>query len=101
MPPNSYYNPSLLYLKMAFAETQWPIPSLKFFYLQSLSATAPYNETHWKDKSWNDLLFKAIGETDATTAQAHLEPGAADPVRPGRLPELDQRGLGGRRCRPS
>ena len=54
---------------MAFAETQWPIPSIKFFYLQSLSAQAPYNETHWKDKSWNDLLFKAIGETDATAAQ--------------------------------
>jgi peptide/nickel transport system substrate-binding protein len=69
VPPNSYYNPSLLYLKMAFAETQWPIPSLKFFYLQALSSSAPYNETHWKDKSWNDLLFRAIGETDATTAQ--------------------------------
>jgi peptide/nickel transport system substrate-binding protein len=69
VPPNSYYNPSLLYLKMAFAETQWPIPSLKFFYLQSLSAQAPYNETHWKDKSWNDLLFKAIGQTDQTAAQ--------------------------------
>jgi len=69
VPPNSYYNPSLLYLKMAFAETQWPIPSLKFFYLQSLSAQAPYNETHWKDKSWNDLLFKAIGTTDPTAAQ--------------------------------
>jgi peptide/nickel transport system substrate-binding protein len=69
VPPNSYYNPSLLYLKMAFAETQWPIPSLKFFYLQALSAQAPYNETHWKDKTWNDLLFKAIGELDQTAAQ--------------------------------
>ena len=96
VPPNSYYNPSLLYLKMAFAETQWPIPSLKFFYLQSLSAQAPYNETHWKDKSWNDLLFKAIGETDSDGA-GRLEPGAEDPVRPGRLPELDERRLGRRR----
>ena len=69
VPPNSYYNPSLLYLKMAFAETQWPIPSLKFFYLQSLSSTAPYNETHWNSKSFNDLLFKAIGEVDRTKAQ--------------------------------
>jgi peptide/nickel transport system substrate-binding protein len=69
VPPNSYYNPSLLYLKMAFAETQWPIPSLKFFYLQALSSSAPYNETHWKSPSWNALLFKAIGETDQTTAQ--------------------------------
>lgn len=71
VPPNSYYNPSLLYLKMAFAETQWPIPSLKFFYLQALSSNAPYNETHWQDKAWNDLLVKAIGELDETKAQAY------------------------------
>jgi peptide/nickel transport system substrate-binding protein len=69
VPPNSYYNPSLLYLKMAFAETQWPPPSLKFFYLQALSSKAPYNETHWSDKAWNDLLFQAIGELDETKAQ--------------------------------
>jgi peptide/nickel transport system substrate-binding protein len=69
VPPSSYYNPSALYLKMAFAETQWPPPSIKFFYLQALSSKAPYNETHWKNTSWNDLLFKAIGETDDATAQ--------------------------------
>jgi peptide/nickel transport system substrate-binding protein len=71
VPPNSYYNPSLLYLKMAFAETQWPIPSLKFFYLQSLSSTAPYNETHWSDKAWNETLQKAIGELDKAKAQSY------------------------------
>ena len=69
VPPSSYYNPSALYLKMAFAETQWPPPSIKFFYLQALSSKAPYNETHWKNTAWNDLLFKAIGETDQATAQ--------------------------------
>ena len=54
-PPNSYYNPSLLYLKMPFAETQWAITSLKFFYLQALATDAPYNETHWKDATfWNE-----------------------------------------------
>ena len=37
------------YLKMPFAETQWPINSLKFFYLQALASDAPYNETHWKN----------------------------------------------------
>jgi peptide/nickel transport system substrate-binding protein len=70
VPPNSYYNPSLLYLKMAFAETQWPIPSLKFFYLQALSSSAPYNETHWSDKAWNDKLQQAIGELDQDKAQS-------------------------------
>ncbi len=44
-------------------------PVAQVLHLQSLSAQAPYNETHWKDKAWNDLLFKAIGQTDATAAQ--------------------------------
>ena len=70
VPPNSYYNPSLLYLKMPFAETQWPISSLKFFFLQALASDAPYNETHWKSKSWNDLLAKAIAEPNKAKAQA-------------------------------
>jgi peptide/nickel transport system substrate-binding protein len=68
-PPNSYYNPSLLYLKMPFAETQWAITSMKFFYLQALAKDAPYNETHWNNPSFNDLLFQAIGERDETKAQ--------------------------------
>ena len=68
--PNSYYNPSLLYLKMPFAETQWPISSLKFFFLQALATDAPYNETHWKSKSWNDLLSKAIAEPNKAKAQS-------------------------------
>jgi peptide/nickel transport system substrate-binding protein len=68
-PANSYYNPSLLYLKMAFAETQWPMLSLKYFYLQSLSSDAPYNETHFKSSSFGNVLQKAIGELDKTKAQ--------------------------------
>jgi peptide/nickel transport system substrate-binding protein len=68
-PANAYYNPSLLYLKMPFAETQWPISALKFFYLQALASNAPYNETHWHSKTWNTLLFKAIGETNKSKAQ--------------------------------
>jgi len=70
VPPNSYYNPSLLYLKMPFAETQWPISSLKFFFLQALATDAPYNETHWKSKPWNDLLAKAIAEPNKAKAQS-------------------------------
>jgi len=70
-PASSYYNPSILYLKMAFAQTQWAVPSIKFFYLQSLAADAPYNETHWHSTSFNNLLFKAIGELDKTKAQQY------------------------------
>jgi peptide/nickel transport system substrate-binding protein len=69
VPASSYFNPSLKYLKMLFAETQWPPSSLKFFYLQALAANAPYNETHWHSKSFNTLLFKAIGELNHAKAQ--------------------------------
>jgi peptide/nickel transport system substrate-binding protein len=68
-PANSYYNPSLLYLKMAFAETQWPMLSLKYFYLQALSPNAPYNETHFKSAAFSDALAKAIAELDKSKAQ--------------------------------
>ena len=96
-PSNAYYNPSLLYLKMPFAETQWAITSLKFFYLQALASDAPYNETHWKNAdSSNKLLIEAIGESEQDQGAGPVEPGAEDPVRPGRLPELDERRLGGR-----
>jgi peptide/nickel transport system substrate-binding protein len=68
-PASAYYNPSLIYLKMGFAETQWPMLSLKYFYLQSLSSNAPYNETHFKSASFSNVLQKAIGELDKTKAQ--------------------------------
>jgi peptide/nickel transport system substrate-binding protein len=69
-PSSAYFNPSLLYLKMPFAETQWPISGIKFFYLQALASNAPYNETHWKNTAWNNLLFKAIGEPNHAKAQS-------------------------------
>jgi peptide/nickel transport system substrate-binding protein len=71
IPPDSYFNPSLQYLKLLFGQSQWPVFSLKFFYLQALASNAPYNETHWKDPAWNTLLFKAIGELDQSKAQSY------------------------------
>ena len=71
IPPDSYFNPSLQYLKLLFGQSQWPVFSLKFFYLQALAANAPYNETHWHNPSWNTLLFKAIGELNQSTAQSY------------------------------
>jgi peptide/nickel transport system substrate-binding protein len=71
IPPDSYFNPSLQYLKLLFGQSQWPVFSLKFFYLQALAASAPYNETHWHNPSWNTLLFKAIGELDQSKAQSY------------------------------
>jgi peptide/nickel transport system substrate-binding protein len=70
VPANSYYNPSLLYLKMPFAETQWALSSLKMFYLQALAPDAPYNETHWKSASFAGLLSKAVGAPTKAKAEA-------------------------------
>ena len=67
---SAYFNPSLTYLKMLFAESQWPVQSLKFFYQQALASNAPYNETHWTSASWNQLLGQAIGELDHAKAQS-------------------------------
>ena len=93
IPPDSYFNPSLQYLKLAFGQSQWPVFSLKFFYLQALASNAPYNETHWHDPAWNSLLFKAIGETRPVQGPGGLESGPGDPVPAGRLHVLDQRRL--------
>ncbi len=71
--PDSYFNPSLQYLKLLFGQSQWPVFSLKFFYLQALAKNAPYNETHWNDPAWNTLLFKAIGELDQSKAQSYWD----------------------------
>jgi peptide/nickel transport system substrate-binding protein len=68
---SAYFNPSLTYLKMLFAESQWPVQSLKFFYQQALASNAPYNETHWKSTSFNNLLTKAIGELNTAKAQSY------------------------------
>lgn len=73
VPPDSYFNPSLQYLKLLFGQSQWPVFSLKFFYLQALAKNAPYNETHWSDPAWNTLLFKAIGELDHAKAQTYWD----------------------------
>jgi peptide/nickel transport system substrate-binding protein len=67
---SAYFNPSLTYLKMLFAESQWPVQSLKFFYQQALASNAPYNETHWSSASWNKLLNQAIGELNEAKAQS-------------------------------
>ena len=37
----------------------------------ALAANAPFNETHWHSKSFNKLLFKAIGELNHAKAQSY------------------------------
>jgi peptide/nickel transport system substrate-binding protein len=60
-PANSYFDTSLLYTKMAFAQSYWTTGSLAAFYSQSLASGATWNETHFKDKAFDALVLKAGG----------------------------------------
>ena len=63
-----YFNPALLYLKMAFAQDSWPGASLNASYSLQYPKGAPFNETHWNDPSWEALLNKAEAATDEAQA---------------------------------
>jgi peptide/nickel transport system substrate-binding protein len=67
-PANAYWDPSLLYLKQPFAQTQWIANTLQVFYVQALGPKAPLNETHWKDPKTNKLLHEATTATNPSTA---------------------------------
>jgi peptide/nickel transport system substrate-binding protein len=69
-PANSYFNPSLLYTKLDFAQSFWTVTALGQWYPQSLLSTAVWNETHWRDKSYDKLINAAIGAPTAAKAQA-------------------------------
>lgn len=69
VPVASYENPTLLYLKMKFAQDVWPVTSLNEVYAQTLAKGAPANETHWNDASWNKLFLQAQAETNQNKAQ--------------------------------
>jgi peptide/nickel transport system substrate-binding protein len=58
--PSAYFNPSLLYGKMPFAQDTWPVPSLVNFYTQTLVGSGVANETHWQDPKYGRLLKEAI-----------------------------------------
>ena len=69
-PANSYFDTSLLYTKMAFAQSYWTTGSLAAFYSQSLAANATWNETHFKDKAFDALVGKAGGARTVEAATA-------------------------------
>jgi peptide/nickel transport system substrate-binding protein len=53
VPGSSYFNPSLLYLKMPFAQDSWPIVSLSHAYHLLGTSTAPVNEGHWENQTFD------------------------------------------------
>ena len=65
----AYFDTSLLYTKMAFAQSFWTISSLGTWYTQALLSDAIWNETHWRQKSYDKLIQSAIGAPTAALAR--------------------------------
>jgi peptide/nickel transport system substrate-binding protein len=69
-PASAYFNPSLLYLKLPFGQSLWPMASLAEWYTQAVLTKAPFNESHWHDASFDALLNKALGTVNEHKANA-------------------------------
>jgi peptide/nickel transport system substrate-binding protein len=67
-PKNAYWDPSLLYLKQSFAQTEWNASSLPQFYNYAVAPTASLNETHWKNPKASKILLEALSATNAKVA---------------------------------
>ena len=65
VPASDLFNTSLYYLKVPFSQTQWTHMSWEENVLQSLLSDAPYNETHWKKKPFDQAFYKAQATLDA------------------------------------
>jgi peptide/nickel transport system substrate-binding protein len=69
VPANAYFDPTLKYLKMPFAQTLWTgITDLGAFYPYAIASDGTYNETHWKDRTTDRLIAEATTATDRAAA---------------------------------
>jgi peptide/nickel transport system substrate-binding protein len=69
-PAASYFDTSLLYTKMDFAQSYWTTGSLAAFYSQSLASDAVWNETHFKSTAFDAMVRKATGARTVAEATA-------------------------------
>ena len=60
-PANAYFDTSLLYTKMDFAQSYWTTGSLAAWYSQALASDAVWNETHFKVPTFDKMVRQAIG----------------------------------------
>jgi peptide/nickel transport system substrate-binding protein len=67
-PANAYFDTSLLSTKLDFAQSFWSVTSLGQWYEQSLLSDAVWNETHWRDPSFDKLIRDAQSAADEETA---------------------------------
>jgi peptide/nickel transport system substrate-binding protein len=68
-PANAYFDTSLLYTKLDFAQSFWTVTALGQWYPQSLLSKAVWNETHWRQQSYDRLIQSAIGAPSLAVAR--------------------------------
>jgi peptide/nickel transport system substrate-binding protein len=61
--PNAYFDTSKLYTKLDFGQSFWTYASLGIWYEQALFSDAIWNETHWRDPKYDELIRSAEGAT--------------------------------------
>jgi peptide/nickel transport system substrate-binding protein len=67
-PANAYFDTSLLYTKLDFAQSFWTFSSIPIWYEQALLSDAVWNETHWRDEEFDQMVRDAQGAPDEETA---------------------------------
>ena len=65
----AYFDTSLLYTKLNFAQSYWAAASLAVWYQQALLSDAIWNETHFRSSSYDKMISQAIGAPDQGTAE--------------------------------
>ena len=59
--PNAYFDTSKLYTKLDFGQSFWTYASLGIWYEQALLSDGIWNETHWRDPSFDERIRAAQG----------------------------------------
>jgi peptide/nickel transport system substrate-binding protein len=65
---NAYFDTNKLYTKVDFGQSFWTVSSVGLWYEQALLSDAVWNETHWRDPEFDELVRSAQGAPDEATA---------------------------------
>jgi peptide/nickel transport system substrate-binding protein len=65
---NAYFDTNKLYTKLDFGQSFWTVSSVGLWYEQALLSDAVWNETHWRDPTFDKLVRDAQGAPDEATA---------------------------------
>ena len=68
VPPAAYFNPTLRFLKMPFAQDSWQVPALGPVYNEAVVTGGSYNESHESDKITDKLVESAEATLDSKQA---------------------------------